>query len=103
MFVAPDAWPASCGRTELSTALAAGAKTRAIPAPAIANGPTSCAYGTSGVETSASSAIAPACNVRPSVISGREPMRSDRTPAIGATRIVTPVHGSVRSPACSGE
>jgi hypothetical protein len=35
VFVAPDACPASLGRTELSTAFAAGANTSAIPVPAI--------------------------------------------------------------------
>jgi hypothetical protein len=33
-LVAPDAWPASSGRTELSTAFAAGANTLAMPLPA---------------------------------------------------------------------
>ncbi len=37
-LVAPDAWPASSGRTALRTALAAGAKTSAMPVPAIMNG-----------------------------------------------------------------
>ena len=32
----------------------------------------------------------------------REPMRSERTPAIGATIIVAPVHSSMRSPAWNG-
>ena len=40
-FVAPDAWPASCGRTLESTAFADGAKTSAMPVPATMNGPTS--------------------------------------------------------------
>ena len=48
-LVAPEAWPASSGRTAPSTALAAGAKTIAMPAPAITNGITSWLYGTSGV------------------------------------------------------
>jgi hypothetical protein len=36
--MAPEAWPASCDRTEASTALAAGAKTSAMPIPARAKG-----------------------------------------------------------------
>ncbi len=36
-------------------------------------------------------------------ISGREPIRSESRPAIGATNIGIAVHGSVRSPASSGE
>ena len=40
-FVAPEAWPASCGRTLESTALADGAKTSAMPVPARMNGTTS--------------------------------------------------------------
>ena len=41
-LVAPEAWPASSGRTALSTALAVGANTSAIPVPAITNGSTRC-------------------------------------------------------------
>ncbi len=37
------------------------------------------------------------------MISGRPPKRSDSGPAIGATIIGIPVHGSVRRPALSGE
>ena len=37
------------------------------------------------------------------LISGREPIRSERIPAIGATSIGMPVQGSVRRPASSGE
>ena len=39
-LVAPEAWPASDVRTDDSTALAAGAKTSAIPVPAMMNGTT---------------------------------------------------------------
>ena len=35
VLLAPDAWPASLGRTELSRAFADGANTSAIPVPAI--------------------------------------------------------------------
>ena len=35
VFMAPEAWPASAGRTAPRMALAAGAKTSAMPAPAI--------------------------------------------------------------------
>ena len=37
-LVAPEAWPAWSVRTEDSTALAAGANTSAMPAPARMNG-----------------------------------------------------------------
>ena len=53
--------------------------------------------------TSAIQTIAAACRNRPALISGREPIRSESTPAIGATSIGMPVQGSVRSPASSGE
>ena len=56
----------------------------------------------STVETLASQPIAVACSARPAAISGREPMRSDSSPAIGATSIGMPVHGSVRRPASNG-
>jgi hypothetical protein len=102
-FVAPDAWPVSSWRTELSTAFAEGAKTSAIPAPAIMNGTTSCPYGTVGVDTAASQATPPAWSASPVAISGREPTRSDSSPAIGAISIGIAVHGSVRIPASSGE
>ncbi len=102
-FVAPDAWPASSGCTLLSTALAAGANTSAMPVPAMMNGITSSPYGTVGLEMLASHPIAPACSVRPVTISGRDPIRSDSSPAIGAMNIGMIVQGSVRSPASSGE
>jgi hypothetical protein len=35
VLVAPEAWPASWGRTDERTALAAGANTSAIPVPAM--------------------------------------------------------------------
>jgi len=38
-LVAPDAWLASAARTDDSTALAAGANTMAMPAPASTKGP----------------------------------------------------------------
>lgn len=41
VLVAPDACPASLVRTEERTALAAGANTSAMPAPAITNGTSS--------------------------------------------------------------
>ena len=40
-LVAPDAWPASSGRTAPSTALAAGAKTSAMPVPPMTKAGTS--------------------------------------------------------------
>ena len=40
-----------------------------------------------------------ACSASPTTSSGRPPMRSESAPAIGATIIGMPVHGSVRSPA----
>ena len=46
---------------------------------------------------------AAACSARPVAISGRLPIRSDRMPATGATKIGIAVHGSVRRPASSGE
>ena len=69
------------------------------------NGITRCAVGRrSGVETTASQPIATACSASPATISGREPIRSlTAGPAIGATSIGMPVHGSVRRPASSGE
>jgi hypothetical protein len=39
---APEAWPACSVRTEASTALAEGANTSAMPAPAITNGINMC-------------------------------------------------------------
>ncbi len=53
--------------------------------------------------TSASQARPAAWSASPAAISGRLPMRSDRMPAIGATKIGIAVHGSVRMPASSGE
>jgi hypothetical protein len=47
--------------------------------------------------------IATDCSASPIAISGRDPIRSLSTPAIGATKIGIAVHGSVRSPASSGE
>ena len=63
-----------------STALAAGAKTSAMPVPAITNGRTRSPYGTVGVEIDASQPIATACSARPVAISGRDPMRSTARP-----------------------
>ena len=40
-LVAPDACPASCGRTAFRTAFAVGANTSAMPVPARMNGITS--------------------------------------------------------------
>ena len=100
---APDAWPASSCRTAPSTAFAAGANTIAMPVPPSTKAGTSKPYATSGSETAAIHMIAIACRNRPVAISGREPNRSERIPAIGATSIGMPVHGSVRSPASSGE
>ena len=45
---------------------------------------------------------AAACRLRPVNISGRAPMRSDSSPASGATKIGIAVHGRVRRPASSG-
>ena len=44
-----------------------------------------------------------ACSASPAAISGRPPIRSESAPAIGATNIGIAVHGSIRSPASSGE
>ena len=57
----------------------------------------------SGVVVTASQARAPACSARPATMSGRLPMRSERIPATGATKIGIAVQGSVRMPASSGE
>jgi hypothetical protein len=103
VFVAPEAWPASLGRTAPSTAFAAGANTSAMPAPAMTKPGRSAVYATSGALTAASQASPAACSARPATISGRLPMRSERTPATGATTIGIAVHGSVRIPASSGE
>jgi len=56
----------------------------------------------SGAETAASQNIATACSARPATISGREPIRSLSSPAIGAMIIGMPVQGSVRRPASKG-
>ena len=53
--------------------------------------------------TSASQVSAAACSARPAAISGRPPMRSESTPAMGATKIGIAVQGRVRMPASSGE
>jgi hypothetical protein len=44
-----------------------------------------------------------ACSASPATRKGLPPMRSVSAPAIGATIIGMPVHGSVRTPASSGE
>src|SRR6185437_10125772 len=44
-----------------------------------------------------------ACRASPVTSSGRVPMRSATAPATGATTIGVAVHGSIRSPAVSGE
>src|SRR3954453_20786774 len=102
-FVAPEALPASLGATDPSTALAAGANTSAMPVPASTNGTISAEYAVVGSVTIRSHVIAIEWSARPLAISGRDPMRSLRMPAIGATKIGIAVHGSVRSPASSGE
>ncbi|HEY6032008.1 MAG TPA: DHA2 family efflux MFS transporter permease subunit, partial [Gaiellaceae bacterium] len=71
--------------------------------PAIRNGPTRSAYGTSGAVTAASHASEPACSARPAAISGRPPIRSENAPASGATNSGINVHGRIRTPAASGE
>ena len=53
----------------------------------------------SGWVVTASQASAPACSARPAAISGRLPMRSERIPATGATKIGIAVQGKVRMPA----
>ena len=103
VLVAPEACPASSGRTEDSTALAAGANTSAMPVPAITKAGTMRPYAMSGSVVTASQASAPACRASPDAISGRLPMRSDRIPATGATKIGIAVQGKVRMPASSGE
>ena len=86
-FVAPDAWPASFGPHAREDAFADGAKTSAMPVPAMMNGATRLEYATSADVTTASHAIATACSASPATMSGREPMRSLSRPAIGATNI----------------
>src|SRR6266571_1322011 len=71
--------------------------------PAITNGATRCPYGTAGELIAASQASAPDIRAMPDTSRGRLPIRSDSAPASGAIRIGMPVHGRVRSPACSGE
>src|SRR4051794_32042630 len=102
-FVAPEALPASAGATDPSTALAAGANTSAIPVPARTNGTISALYATVGSLTIASQVMAIDWSASPLAISGRDPIRSLRIPATGATKIGIAVHGSVRRPASSGE
>ena len=102
-FVAPEAWPASWGRTAPRIAFAEGANTSAMPVPAMMNGAIRLPYGVSGAEIAASQNIATDCSASPATISGREPIRSLRIPAIGATNIGMIVHGSVRRPASNGE
>ena len=60
-------------------------------------------YGTSGDVIAASHASAVAWRASPVTSSGRPPIRSVSAPAIGATIIGMPVHGSIRRPASSGE
>ena len=80
-FVAPDAWPASSGRTAPSTALAAGANTSAMPVPAITNGIDELARTARPARRSTPASRSPAaCSARPVAISGREPIRSDSMP-----------------------
>jgi len=99
---APEAMPSSVRRTELSTTFATGAKNSDMPTPETTNAGTRSRYGTVGDATSASQPSPMACRSSPEASSGLPPIRPDSAPAIGATSIGMPVHGSVRSPACSG-
>ena len=83
--------------------MADGANTSDMPVPAMMNGAIRLAYGVSGAEIAASQNSAIDCSARPATISGRAPIRSLSSPAIGATIIGTPVQGSVRRPASKGE
>ena len=101
LFV-PEAWPARCGATTLSSALADGAKTRPMPMPAIMNGGRRLEFVESTPAAIASHASAAPCIARPSAISPRGPRRSARTPAIGLVIAVAPVQTSMRTPASNG-
>ena len=101
LFV-PDACPAWAGLTTLSSALADGAKTRPMPAPAITKAIACSPKVTVVLVVAANHASAPACSASPAAMKPREPKRSERTPAIGATIIVAPVHSSMRTPAWNG-
>ena len=92
------------GARTLSTALAVGAKTSAIPAPASMNGITNVAVGRvgRGDRRRASRSRPPAARARRTSAGASRSGRESR-PAIGATNIGMPVHGSVRRPASSGE
>ena len=57
----------------------------------------------SGESSLASHASAAAWRASPANISGRLPIRSDSSPASGATKIGIAVHGSVRTPASIGD
>jgi hypothetical protein len=80
-----------------------GAKKSPIPIPEIANGATMSMYGVVGVETAAIQPSPIACSASPTPMMRPPPIRSDRAPAIGATKIGIAVHGRIRSPDWSGE
>ena len=97
-LVAPDAWPASVGRTDDEHGVRAGGEDERHAEPRHHERHDELAVGGVGRARSApSQAIATACSASPATISGREPIRSLRMPAIGATSIGIAVHGSVRS------
>ena len=83
--------------------MAVGAKNSDMPMPLMMNAGTIARYSTVGVEIAAIQASPSDIRTMPVTSSGRAPIRSDSTPAIGATKIGIIVHGSVRRPASSGE
>ena len=104
VFVAPEAWPASSGRTDVEHRV--GRRGEDEPHAGAAEDERRDQRRVRDVDLGDDRQPARprrACSASPSAISGREPMRSESSPAIGATNIGIAVHGSVRSPDSSGE
>src|SRR4051812_19935374 len=98
----PRPRPARAGATTLSRALAEGAKTSAMPTPAMANGAARSQKVDAGPAAAASHARALLWSARPVAMNARGPYRSARMPAIGLVTAVAPVHTSIRTPASNG-
>ena len=101
-LVAPDAWPASSGRTAPITTLATEAKKDAVPMPASTNAGSSFAVGVVGLAMDAIHAKAIASRPSPKAMIGRPPIRSDSAPAAGAMNSGIAVQARVRMPASVG-
>src|SRR5258708_26739028 len=97
----PEATPALGGSAEFIAAVLIGDITKGMAMP-ISTKPGSSAADALEIVSDDCQNSAPETHSRPKVISGREPTRSARRPAIGAIRTIIRVEGRKRTPACSG-